>query len=274
MLSKEDYNREIGKNIFIYPLDFARILGNSIDLTASEFAWTSDGKYIYDDVTGKISVPPHETACVLTREAIYVKSNIGGTYHSRVSMAKKGFSHVGTMLDPEFFGQSLIVLHNTTNKALEIDAKNHERIVSIIFYYLNTPILIESHKPNPGHVDKIEHFENFDLYKKWNEENRWASEKRELVNTFMTSEGYKDFIIKRDADENAWGDERKRRWKVFVQFLRNNALGYILLVVLSYVAFKVCFMIFPQSAVDQRAEIMAMLIVVLITKLSQDIKTK
>lgn len=274
MLSKEDYNREIGKNIFIYPLDFARILGNSIDLTASEFAWTSDGKYIYNDVTGKINVPPHETVCVLTREAIYVKSNIGGTYHSRVSMAKKGFSHVGTMLDPEFFGQSLIILHNTTNKVLEIDARNHERIVSIIFYYLNTPVLIESHKPNPGHVDKIEHFEKFDLYKKWNEENRWASERRELVTTFMISKGYKDFIKKRDADENAWGDERKRKCKAFLKFLQKNALGYILLIFVSFVAFELCFWMFPQSVDSQKAEIMAMLIVVLITKLSQDIKMK
>lgn len=197
MLSKEDYNKEIGKNIFIYPLDHVRILGNSIDLTASEFAWTSDGKYIYDSATETIKVPPHETACVLTREAIYVKSNIGGTYHSRVSMARKGFSHLGTMLDPEYFGQSLIILHNITDKLLEIDVKNHERIVSIIFYYLKTPILIESHKPNPGHFDKIEHFENYEAYRMWNENNRWATERRELVNTFLQSEEYKKFIEKR-----------------------------------------------------------------------------
>lgn len=279
MLSKEDYTREIGKNIFIYPLDYARILGNSIDLTASEFAWTSTGKNIYDEKTGVIKVPPHETACILTREAIYVTSDIGGTYHSRVSMAQKGFSHLGTMLDPEYYGQSLIVMHNITDKELEINAREHERIVSIIFYYLKTPILTESHKPNPGHLDKIEHYENYLKYKRWSEENRWASEKRELVSTFLSSDSYKKFKEKREIDEKVWESEGKRRykalkerWEAMLSKFKQNIFKYVLLCILSCLAVCLCLKVFSQSD-SPGAIVTATIIVVLLTTISNDLKS-
>ena len=115
MLSKIDIYRELGRNIYLYPLKTENIRDNSIDLTASELAWTSDKQYIYSDDGGKIIVPPHKTACILTEEAIYVSKKIGGTFHSRVSLSRQGFGHIGTMIDPEFFGRLLIMLHNISD---------------------------------------------------------------------------------------------------------------------------------------------------------------
>ena len=43
MLSIEDIYREVGKNIFICPLNTDNFRDNSIDLTASEFAWNDPG---------------------------------------------------------------------------------------------------------------------------------------------------------------------------------------------------------------------------------------
>lgn len=208
MLSIEDFDKEIGKNIFIYPLKNIRILGNSVDLTASEFAWTTEGKYIYDEEKKVIKVPAHKTACILTREAIYVTSKIGGTYHSRVTLAKRGFGHMGTMLDPEYIGQSLIILHNTTDKKQII--QYGERIVSLVFYYLHTPILTQSHNSSPGHRDKMASFEKIDLYSRWCDNNRWASEKRELVYTFIKSDEYKELKEKIKKDKEQWGGKVSR----------------------------------------------------------------
>lgn len=173
MLSIEDIYREIGKNIFICPIDTNNFRDNSIDLTASSFAWTNDGKYIYDETTNKITVPPRETACILTNESIYVSAKIGGTYHSRVSLVKMGFGHISTTLDPKYCGQSLIVLHNCTDKALTLN--KGDRIVSLMFYYLSTPICEEILSTPPSHIDKISKLDTNGLYSAWKDSNPWAT---------------------------------------------------------------------------------------------------
>lgn len=184
MLSIEDIYREMGKNIFLCPVDTKNFRDNSIDLTASEFAWTSKGDYIYDEKTDTISVPPHETACILTREAIYVTGKIGGTYHSRVSLAKQGFGHIGTMLDPEYCGQSLIMLHNTTNEVQKIEnirrSEHGVRIVSLVFYYLETPIYEKGLATPPSHQEKIGRIDETDRYRMWLGNNNWVNNPKNL----------------------------------------------------------------------------------------------
>lgn len=184
MLSIEDIYREMGKNIFLCPVDTQNFRDNSIDLTASEFAWTSKGDYIYDANTDTISVPPHETACILTREAIYVTGKIGGTYHSRVSLTKQGFGHIGTMLDPEYCGQSLIMLHNTTNKVQKIEnirrSAHGVRIVSLVFYYLETPIYEKGLATPPSHQEKIGKIDETDRYGTWLDNNNWVNNPKNL----------------------------------------------------------------------------------------------
>lgn len=173
MLSIEDIYREIGKNIFICPLNTDNFRDNSIDLTASEFAWTSDGTYIFDDQKQVITVPKHKTACILTEEAIYVSAKIGGTYHSRVSLVIKGFGHIGTMLDPSYCGQSLIMLHNTTDSELVL--RKGERLVSVVFYYLSTPINEKVRSTPPSHSNKVAMLDSEGRYKSWCDNNSWAN---------------------------------------------------------------------------------------------------
>lgn len=173
MLSIEDIYREVGKNIFICPLNTDNFRDNSIDLTASEFAWTSDGVNIFNEEKGMIQVPPYKTACILTKEAIYVSERIGGTYHSRVSLTKKGFGHIGTMLDPKYCGQSLIMLHNTTDHNLEL--KEGERLVSLAFYYLETPIGEEIRSTPPSHSNKIAEMDSSGRYTAWCNNHQWAN---------------------------------------------------------------------------------------------------
>lgn len=184
MLSIEDIYHEIGKNIFICPIDTDNFRDNSIDLTASEFAWSSKGQYLYDPILDAIIVPPHETACILTRESIYITRKIGGTYHSRVSLVKQGFGHVGTMLDPEYCGQSLIMLHNLTDEEQRIDnikqSVHGARIVSLVFYYLKTPISEKGLATPPGHLEKISKIDSAEIYKKWLEDNKWVNNPKNL----------------------------------------------------------------------------------------------
>jgi deoxycytidine triphosphate deaminase len=62
----------------------------------------------------------NETVLILTHEAIHVPSNIGGTFHSKVSVVTNGLSHVSTTLDPGWSGQLLIPMNNPTKGKIPV----------------------------------------------------------------------------------------------------------------------------------------------------------
>lgn len=260
MLSIEDIYHEIGKNIFICPLDIDNFRDNSIDLTASEFAWTSDGKHIYDSVTDRIIVPPHKTACILTRESIYVTGKIGGTYHSRVSLVQKGFGHIGTMLDPKYCGQSLIMLHNITDQELSIDgitqSKSGARIVSLVFYYVRTPIYENSLSTPPSHQEKISKIDQNNLYKNWSDENQWANNPRNLKIHFK--ELYeKDFRAKKRL--------YAQKKNVFIRFYKSKVgrliIKYAVLLIMGVVAYFLITRFFKPSNMSDWAPIITAVVI-------------
>ena len=187
MLSKYDILNELGKGICIFPLTEDNIKENSINLSASEFAWATISGDIYVDENetdkdkkfslkqdskhykkitinahnsavienGKnkyIILLPFSTTLIETREVLSVSSYIGGTYHSKVGMVSKGLGHIGTMVGPNFSGDSLIAIHNTSQELVVINVK--DTFVSVVFHYLDTP-----YTPNnptiSGHTDKF-----------------------------------------------------------------------------------------------------------------------
>ncbi|MBR4436043.1 MAG: hypothetical protein IKZ82_05785 [Clostridia bacterium] len=196
MLSIEDIYKEMGKNIFVCPLSIDNFRDNSIDLTASKFAWNAKGGNLTDKDEKNINIPPHQTACILTNEAIYVTKRIGGTYHSRVSLAKRGLGHIGTMLDPEYCGQSLIVLHNMTDSDITIGVG--DRLVSLVFYYLSTPIHEAVLATPPSHKDKVAKMDSDNRYEKWLNNNQWVNNPKLLKRQFK--EKYSEAFNKNRTD--------------------------------------------------------------------------
>ena len=137
-LSDKDIKRLLGYHIFIYPFKEENLKPASYNLTASKCAFVKDEKGNQKLIVcgNKIIIPPHETGIVETQESIYVSRWITGTYHSKVKMVNKGIGHIGTTLDPCFFGVSAIALHNTTNKPIEI--KVGDTIATLIFSSLKS----------------------------------------------------------------------------------------------------------------------------------------
>lgn len=184
MLSKFDIDKELGRGINVVPFNYKNIKENSINLSASKYAWSmSDGEIIFDQNgnlynidkkeynevdTIKISkgessvhtingeevvvLLPFSTTLIQTKEVIAVGNYIGGTYHSKVGIVSQGIGHIGTMLGPNFAGHSLIAVHNVSQIPLKI--KVNETFVSIIFHYLNSPIDYGNPTIN-GHTDKM-----------------------------------------------------------------------------------------------------------------------
>lgn len=137
-LSDKDIKKLLGYHIFIYPFKEENLKPASYNLTASKCAFVKDkeGNQKLIVCGNKIKIPPHETGIIETQESIYVSKWITGTYHSKVKMANKGIGHIGTTLDPCFFGVSAIALHNTTNKPIEI--KVGDTIATLIFSSLKS----------------------------------------------------------------------------------------------------------------------------------------
>lgn len=117
-LSNIDIEKLLGKEIFIYPYRANNSKGGSTyNLTASCFAYYVEGNdKIYAVKGNEIIIPPHKTVLIQTEESIYVSNKICGTYHSKVSLVSKGLGHIGTTLDPMYFGTSKIAIQNTSDE--------------------------------------------------------------------------------------------------------------------------------------------------------------
>lgn len=186
MLSKIDIQNEIGKGICVYPLNLANIKENSLNLCTSEFAWTLKGGTVYynealDEEYEKISLSnayqgkainfakgekcvikcnnenyivlfPQSTTLIETEETLGVGSNIGGTYHSKVGLVSQGLGHIGTMVGPNFCGDSLVAIHNVSDELIVL--KQGDSFVSVIFYYLKTKYENQN-ATHSGHTDKF-----------------------------------------------------------------------------------------------------------------------
>lgn len=192
MLSIVDIKRNLGKNIYIYPLTTSSIKSNSVDLHASKFAWSATTKKSLFNGSDKIIIPPHDTALIYTQEAIYVSNKIGGTYHSKVRLVSDGLGHIGTSLDAQYIGLSIIAIHNITNTTKELQVGNE--FVTITFFYLHSDDYIDaiSHDNPPGHPIIISEFENVKEFQDWEEQNRWCRNKGELYHAMTTSPEYKE----------------------------------------------------------------------------------
>ena len=120
--------------------------GASYNLTASEFAWSLSTKQrIYNSQNKKIIIESGDTALIETNETIWVSKKIMGTYHSRVTQVSHGTGHIGTTLDPNYIGPSLIAVHNHSNDPIEL-IPEETTFVTLAFQYLSS----ESSKNNHG----------------------------------------------------------------------------------------------------------------------------
>lgn len=92
------------------------------------------------------------TILIEIEEVLAVNNNIGGTYHSKVRLVSKGLGHIGTVVGPNFSGESLLAFHNISDQLIIL--KPGESFVSVIFYYLKTPYT-ELNPTTSGYTDKF-----------------------------------------------------------------------------------------------------------------------
>lgn len=257
MLSRRDIEKELGKGINIVPVIRDNFKENSINLTASQYAWTMGRGTVYwyggtkfsiNEPTGKkraktfskgdtcifkgkngeqyneyIVLLPHSTTLIETTEVLGVANNIGGALHSKVGLVSKGIGHIGTMLGPGYCGHLLIALHNIMDDALAI--KVGSTFVSLAFDYLTTQVTRTS-STTSGHIDKFP-----ELGINIDEETRsfltedWKSNIDNIRETMCESEAYKNY--KKHIRTNTW-----KEFKKYVNKKNIIALAIVVLVIL------------------------------------------
>ena len=84
-------------------------------LTSAEEKKLSPGK--------SIVLPPQERFAVETREKIILQDNMFGFLFSRITLAWKGLTNLGTRIDPAFQDKLFLVFSNDSHKELELPMK-------------------------------------------------------------------------------------------------------------------------------------------------------
>ncbi|HIY18181.1 MAG TPA: hypothetical protein IAA44_02120, partial [Candidatus Blautia avistercoris] len=138
-----------------------------------------------------IIIAAHDTALIYTEEAIYVSNCIGGSYHSKVTLVSQGAGHIGTTLDAQYIGCSIIAVHNHSNRELKL--KIGSEFVTLQFWYLNSPDYenAPSHDNEPGHPRMLNGFDDVESYIEWRDKNTWATRKKDLYLKMTESNEYK-----------------------------------------------------------------------------------
>jgi deoxycytidine triphosphate deaminase len=196
-LSNVDIEKEIGNNIYIYPFSKSKLRGASYNLTASKLAWSlQTKKSIYDAQSNQLIIPKRSTALIETNEAIWVSLKIAGTYHSKVAWVSKGLSHIGTTLDPEYVGSSLIAVHNHSDEDVSLTPEV-DTFVTLVFQYVRNKASVKPGN-DPGRPDVLR---GYDLS---SEEETWLDQDfRKIPDSLKTkmqdSNDFQEVLEKRKA---------------------------------------------------------------------------
>lgn len=81
----------------------------------------------------KIKILPGDTCLITTLETVDMPKDrsLSGLIVSSVTMVSKGLSHVSTSIDPDWYGQLMIVMHNHASSSVELEVGN--RLCTVVF---------------------------------------------------------------------------------------------------------------------------------------------
>lgn len=236
MLSNNDILQEIGNNVYIYPFRKANLKGSSYNLTASKLAWDIKTKVsIYDKNQNRLIIQPNSTALIETNEAIWVSSKIAGTYHSKVALVSKGLSHIGTTLDPEYIGTSLIAVHNHSSDIVHLTPES-ETFVTLKLHYVNTAASVRAGN-NPGRPDVLLGFNISEEDKDWLDES-FRNTPDALKAKLIECSDFVEILEQRKAVESRLQSKSKRRRKWIVANTICSLMFFIPLVVNGFISSK------------------------------------
>ena len=133
LLTDTDIRHLLNREIIIDPFTEDNLTPVGYDLSVGDFVYSLHrGLLEVDPKTKKYEIAPGDVVLILSKEFVWVSGRIAGTFHSKVSMVSRGFSHIGTTLDPEWKGNLLISIANLSKECLELEPG--QKYVTLVFY--------------------------------------------------------------------------------------------------------------------------------------------
>lgn len=128
------------KNIVIIPINKDSITPLGYDISIGKIITLSsaNGDKIIEE-EGKIKIPPKSLNIVVAKEFIWLSKNVIGTLHARGTLAAKGILTNSTNVDPNFGGQMIMSLYNSSDKIIVLDEE--APFITLIFHSSLTPTL-------------------------------------------------------------------------------------------------------------------------------------
>lgn len=152
MVSNVDIEKGLGKHIGIYPLEKDQIEGASIDLTASEYAFSvKQGCSVIKE--GNIVIDPGDTVIVFTNESISLDSHFVGACYNRISFSMKGLLHSSSPLKPNYTGRLSVTFFNAS--PVEVKVPVGDAIVVIMIHKLNSAATITQGNGKGSRLDLL-----------------------------------------------------------------------------------------------------------------------
>jgi deoxycytidine triphosphate deaminase len=154
LLTDTNISKLLGKEIVIDPFDEDGLTSIGYDLSVGEFVYSLSRGLLTPNKRGLYKIWPGESILVLTKEFLWVSDQIGGTFHSKVSMVSQGYSHISTTLDPLWSGPLLIATSNRSSHNLTLS--KGQKFVTIVFYR-TVSRATRPHKKPPARSDILIH---------------------------------------------------------------------------------------------------------------------
>lgn len=153
MLSNANLESALGKHIGIYPLNSDRIEGASIDLTASQYAFSVNRKEsVVKD--GVITIDSGDTVIVFSNESLSLDNRYAGACYNRISFSMKGIIHASSPLKPNYTGRFSVTLYNASPNTVTIQVG--EPVVVVMFQKLNKPATKTQGNGNGSRFDLLQ----------------------------------------------------------------------------------------------------------------------
>lgn len=158
LLTDIDIRKILNEDIIIEPFNEGSLTPIGYDFSVGDFIFSLQRRLLQSQ-GGKYEIQPKETIQVLTAEALWVSGRIAGTFHSKVSLVSKGFSHISTTLDPLWKGRLLITFTNNSDRILTLG--QGDKFVTLLFYFVHSPTRTPHYKPGSRTDQLTQNLEQF-----------------------------------------------------------------------------------------------------------------
>jgi len=282
VLTDHDIRKIVNKkDIVIHPYHKENLTGVGYDLRIGVIKPLNQFDAFVETET-IIRIPPKCYCLVITEEFVWISSKLIGTLHSKGTLAAKGLFTNATNVDPNFKGQMIMSLYNTSDKPIEFQKATHT-FITLIFHKVKSATKTLVGDEGTKNSTRVLHemltnvYNDNELFKKeintLNELLRYMNQKsHEIAPSFETKiNNAKQFFnpLKQERIKNVF----KQSVQIF-KFSTSNIISWISGIVIIYCLFDILKSFITNKTLSKEDSRLLMLLIVALVTLFSKTSTK